>query len=55
VIDHQLRQTRADPANIVFEITETALMRDIEAGRAFAEGLVELGCGIALDDFGTGF
>jgi PAS domain S-box-containing protein len=54
-IEEQLRQTGADPANIVFEITETALMRDIEAGQAFAEGLVQLGCGIALDDFGTGF
>jgi EAL domain-containing protein (putative c-di-GMP-specific phosphodiesterase class I) len=30
-------------------------MRDIEAGRTFAEGLVALGFGIALDDFGTGF
>jgi PAS domain S-box-containing protein len=54
-IEQQLRETRADPANLVFEITETALMRDIEAGRAFAEGLVKLGCTIALDDFGTGF
>ncbi len=30
-------------------------MRDVDAGEAFAQGLVELGCGIALDDFGTGF
>jgi PAS domain S-box-containing protein len=55
VIEQQLLETRADPAHIVFEITETALMRDIDAGQAFAEGVVELGCGIALDDFGTGF
>jgi PAS domain S-box-containing protein len=55
VVERELRRTGADPANIVFEITETALMRDIDAGRAFAERLVELGCEIALDDFGTGF
>lgn len=54
-IEHRLEETGADPANLVFEITETALMRDITAGEAFARGLAELGCGLALDDFGTGF
>jgi PAS domain S-box-containing protein len=54
-IEQQLRETGADPANLVIEITETALMRDIDAGHSFAQGLVDLGCGIALDDFGTGF
>ena len=39
----------------MFEITETALMRDIDKGEAFARGLAALGCGVALDDFGTGF
>ncbi|MDX6649512.1 MAG: hypothetical protein QOJ97_1463 [Solirubrobacteraceae bacterium] len=55
LIEEQLRETGADPSDLVFEITETALMGDIDAGQAFAEGLVELGCGVALDDFGTGF
>ena len=45
----------ADPSNITFEITETALMRDITKGEAFARGVVDLGCGVSLDDFGTGF
>ena len=54
-IERQLREAGADPANLVFEITETALMTDIEAGEAFARGLTELGCRVALDDFGTGF
>jgi PAS domain S-box-containing protein len=54
-IEHRLKETGADPANLVFEITETALMHDITAGEAFARGLAELGCGLALDDFGTGF
>jgi PAS domain S-box-containing protein len=54
-IEQQIREAHADPANLVFEITETALMRDIAAGEAFACGLAALGCGLALDDFGTGF
>jgi PAS domain S-box-containing protein len=54
-IEQQIREADADPANLVFEITETALMHDITAGEAFARGLASLGCGLALDDFGTGF
>ena len=54
-IERQLRQSGADPTRLVFEITETALMRDMAAGETFARGLAQLGCGIALDDFGTGY
>jgi PAS domain S-box-containing protein len=54
-IEREISETGADPTNLVFEITETALMRDIEKGRSFAEGVAELGCSVALDDFGTGF
>ncbi|MCU1461322.1 MAG: hypothetical protein JWO37_1397 [Acidimicrobiales bacterium] len=54
-IERNIRETGADPGNIVFEITETALMQDIDAGASFARGLAELGCRFALDDFGTGF
>jgi PAS domain S-box-containing protein len=55
VIAQELHDTGADPAKVVFEITETALMGSLEAGEAFAIGLSSLGCKIALDDFGTGF
>ena len=55
LIERELRDTGADPANLVFEITETALMQDVHAGEAFARGLAEIGCGLSLDDFGTGF
>jgi PAS domain S-box-containing protein len=55
VIESELRATGADAANVIFELTETALMGNIEAGEAFAKGLTGLGCGLALDDFGTGF
>jgi PAS domain S-box-containing protein len=54
-IEQQIREAHAEPADLVFEITETALMQDISTGEAFARGLAALGCGLALDDFGTGF
>jgi PAS domain S-box-containing protein len=55
LIELEIQRAEIDPSNIVFEITETALMRDIHKGEAFARGVVELGCALALDDFGTGF
>jgi PAS domain S-box-containing protein len=55
LIERELQAAGADPANLVFEITETALMDNAEAGEAFAQGLSTIGCPIALDDFGTGF
>jgi len=48
-------RTGADPELIVFEITETTLVSDEAAARAFVERLHLLGCKIALDDFGTGY
>jgi PAS domain S-box-containing protein len=54
-IETAIAATGVDPSLLVVEVTETAMMDRIEAGRAFAERLTELGCGLALDDFGTGF
>ncbi len=55
LIERELRNAHADSSKLVFEITETAVMKNPEAGEAFARGLSEIGCPIALDDFGTGF
>jgi EAL domain-containing protein (putative c-di-GMP-specific phosphodiesterase class I) len=55
LIKAEIEMTGADPSNLVFEITETTLMRDIDKGEAFARGVVDLGCAVALDDFGTGY
>jgi PAS domain S-box-containing protein len=54
-IETEVSQSGACPSNLVFEITETALMNDIEKAHVFALGIVDLGCSLALDDFGTGF
>jgi len=55
LIETRLRDLGADPANLIFEITETAAAENIDAARDFAWRLRGLGCGFALDDFGTGY
>lgn len=55
LIEHQLAVTGARPADLVVELTETALLSDLRAGEEFARGLADIGCGLALDDFGTGY
>ncbi len=55
LIERELHRNNADPEHLVFEITETAVMSNIDRGRLFAEHLVGLGCRLSLDDFGTGF
>jgi PAS domain S-box-containing protein len=55
LIETELQKSGADPANLIFEITETAAADNLEAARDFAWRLRGLGCGFALDDFGTGY
>jgi diguanylate cyclase (GGDEF)-like protein/PAS domain S-box-containing protein len=50
-----LRETGADPARLLLEITETALMADVEANLHILRRLAELGLRVAVDDFGTGY
>lgn len=44
-----------DPGNLVFEITETASIGDLDKAMSFISALKEMGCHVALDDFGIGF
>jgi EAL domain-containing protein (putative c-di-GMP-specific phosphodiesterase class I) len=58
IIDHieqALQRQHLDPEQMVFEITETALITDQDAARTFAKRLHTLGARLALDDFGTGY
>jgi PAS domain S-box-containing protein len=54
-VENELRGSGADPALIVFELTETALVHDQVATENFANRIHSLGCRLALDDFGTGY
>lgn len=50
-----LRTTGADPARLLLEITESALMADIETNLRVLRRLADLGLRVAVDDFGTGY
>ena len=55
LIRGELDHSGADPARLIFEITETAAIASLDQARRFAQALGELGCSFALDDFGAGF
>ncbi|NYI41345.1 putative bifunctional diguanylate cyclase/phosphodiesterase [Demequina lutea] len=46
---------RVDPARIVIEVTETAVLSLVDSARTALTSLRELGIGIHIDDFGTGY
>jgi len=48
-------QAGIDPANLELEITETALMSDMDAVRTSLAKLKDRGFRLAVDDFGTGY
>ncbi|HST33747.1 MAG TPA: EAL domain-containing protein [Solirubrobacteraceae bacterium] len=55
LIEEALDRTAIDPASLIFEVTETAAIANMDRARGFATTLQSLGCGFALDDFGAGF
>ncbi len=54
-IARQLAAHNVDPSRLIFEVTETAAIGNLDRAKQFATRLGELGCGFALDDFGAGF
>ena len=54
-IERRLSETGADATRLIFEVTETAAITNMDAARDFARSLQRLGCKFALDDFGAGF
>ena len=50
-----LTETGFAPGRLEIEITETALVNDLEAARVALKSLQNFGVRIALDDFGTGY
>jgi diguanylate cyclase (GGDEF)-like protein/PAS domain S-box-containing protein len=50
-----LTRHRVDPARIVIEVTETAVLSLVDSARHALTSLRGLGVGIHVDDFGTGY
>jgi EAL domain-containing protein (putative c-di-GMP-specific phosphodiesterase class I) len=53
-VEAALAESGLSPAALTLEVTETALISDIEQSVQALEALKALGVGLAIDDFGTG-
>ncbi len=54
-VEAALRSAGLDPAQLTLEITESVLLRDVEAVMTRLTDLKRLGVRLAIDDFGTGY
>jgi len=55
VVSQILEETGMPPADLELEITESALIYDVESAIVTMVELNDLGVNISLDDFGTGY
>ncbi len=53
-VEQRIVESGVSPDALCFELTETALVRNLEQAQRFIRKLRKLGCRLALDDFGTG-
>jgi EAL domain-containing protein (putative c-di-GMP-specific phosphodiesterase class I) len=54
-VEQEISAASIDPANLIFEVTETAAIANMAQARRFVARLTDIGCSFALDDFGAGF
>jgi len=54
-VDRILKETGLPPGLLELEITESAMMENLEKAVATLQGLADLGVNVAIDDFGTGY
>src|SRR5215217_3261914 len=54
-IQDELQKVPIDPGNLIFEVTETTAVLNMDEAGEFASQLTNMGCRFALDDFGAGF
>jgi diguanylate cyclase (GGDEF)-like protein/PAS domain S-box-containing protein len=54
-VSRSLTSTGFNPSNLILEITESAVMKDVEVAERNLHSLKSLGLQIAIDDFGTGY
>jgi EAL domain-containing protein (putative c-di-GMP-specific phosphodiesterase class I) len=53
-VQEQIAISGIAPGRLTFEITETAVVHDLQAAQHLIEVLSRLGCRFSLDDFGSG-
>lgn len=51
----KIAESGAEPGRLIFEITETAAIHDMDKAVKFIKALKAIGCHFSLDDFGVGF
>lgn len=54
-IEIALSQTQLSPQQLKIELTETAMMQNLDNVKKIMVALHDMGCRIAIDDFGTGY
>ncbi len=54
-LDKAATKAKVDPQRVIFEVTESAMMTDIEQATKIMVKLASNGHAFSLDDFGTGF
>ena len=54
-ISTAIRGHALDPQRLILEVTETALMQQLDVAKAALDETAALGVGILIDDFGTGY
>jgi diguanylate cyclase (GGDEF)-like protein/PAS domain S-box-containing protein len=55
LVEELIAEHGVDAGRLVFEITETEAIANLDYARELAQRLQRLGCRFALDDFGSGF
>jgi diguanylate cyclase (GGDEF)-like protein/PAS domain S-box-containing protein len=55
VVRHALEASRLSPQSLCLEVTESALIRDVERTLGIIRELKAMGVSVHLDDFGTGY
>ncbi|MCF2857271.1 bifunctional diguanylate cyclase/phosphodiesterase [Pseudoalteromonas sp. SMS1] len=55
VLNSQIESKKVDPSRIIFELTESMVMTDVEQTKHLIEKLIDMGFSVSIDDFGTGF
>ncbi|WP_245652136.1 putative bifunctional diguanylate cyclase/phosphodiesterase [Methylophaga muralis] len=55
LLESTIAEYQVDPNGIIFEITETVAVSNLQQAKAMMQAIKALGCRFSLDDFGVGF